>query len=342
MSGSNKTTSSRHSDGKTKEFVCLGGILQLIKEKCDDNTDIYGFEKPRKSENLRNVYDKWDKEYSIYRIKRKEKWDVLLRRSGVLSKNSPDTLSKHGHNALLKHIHDPLTLSGGNQGPIFPELDKKIKRYIRKGIPLEYRGSVWAHYSGAEDLRRKQPHLYGQLVENVDNTSRKDMESIERDLERTFPDNFYFKTNKEDSQVIGKLRRVLQAFAQFNPQIGYCQSLNFIAGLLLLFADETTTFWMLVTITSKIVPNMHDQTLEGANVDQHVFFLALKQQHHGLWRHICNISQYSSGSQLPQITLVVMSWFMSLFISSLPVETTLCFWDVLFWYVNILIIFIVF
>jgi hypothetical protein len=48
------------------------------------------------------------------------------------------------------------------------------------------------------------------------------------------------------------------------PQIGfffffdsgrYCQSMNFLAGSLLLFMDEETAFWMLVYMVEDLLPN---------------------------------------------------------------------------------------
>ena len=64
------------------------------------------------------------------------------------------------------------------------------------------------------------------------------------------------------------LRRVLQAFALHNQNIGYCQSLNFLAGLLLLFLDEDEekAFIMLNVITGVHLPGTHAKVLE-ANVD---------------------------------------------------------------------------
>ena len=50
------------------------------------------------------------------------------------------------------------------------------------------------------------------------------------------------------------LRRVLQAFALHNPDIGYCQSLNFVAGMMLLFLSEEEAFWLLVTVVEKLLP----------------------------------------------------------------------------------------
>ena len=67
---------------------------------------------------------------------------------------------------------------------------------------------------------------------------------------RTFPEHDYFDHGSGGDG----LRRVLQAFALHNPDIGYCQSLNFITGMLLLFLNEEDAFWLLVTIVETLLP----------------------------------------------------------------------------------------
>jgi len=54
------------------------------------------------------------------------------------------------------------------------------------------------------------------------------------------------------------------------PRIGYCQSLNFLAGLLLLFLPEEKAFWMLYIMTQTHLPRTHEMNLEGSSVDQWV------------------------------------------------------------------------
>ena len=67
---------------------------------------------------------------------------------------------------------------------------------------------------------------------------------ISKDLVRTFPYHPYYK--KEEN--LKKLERVLVAYANRNPSVGYCQSMNFISGILLLFLSEENTFWVLCTL----------------------------------------------------------------------------------------------
>ena len=44
------------------------------------------------------------------------------------------------------------------------------------------------------------------------------------------------------------LRRVLLAYSLYNPVIGYCQSMNFLADFLLLRMDEEGAFWTMVAL----------------------------------------------------------------------------------------------
>ena len=42
------------------------------------------------------------------------------------------------------------------------------------------------------------------------------------------------------------LRRVLRAYSYYDPEVGYCQGMNFIAGMFLTLMTEEEAFWLLV------------------------------------------------------------------------------------------------
>lgn len=49
-----------------------------------------------------------------------------------------------------------------------------------------------------------------------------------------------------------ELRNVLRTYALFNPEVEYCQGMNYIAGLLLMvFQDQETAFYCLITIVGR-------------------------------------------------------------------------------------------
>ena len=58
---------------------------------------------------------------------------------------------------------------------------------------------------------------------------------IEKDLERTFPDNPSFSKGKPSYT---KLFKILRAISVHSPELGYVQGFNFLAGHLLKFIQD--------------------------------------------------------------------------------------------------------
>lgn len=298
--------------------------------------DRYGFKKGTPHIDVAS-YDAWNRQYSEYLKHRKLKWIELMRENGQSLTQPTD----------------------------FPSKSTKMRRYVRKGIPPEYRGAAWFWYSGGHTHLERNPGLYDRLVEQVlASPSNDDKEHIERDLHRTFPDNMHFKpdraasigtdktatghgssnpkycSNLPETPIIHSLRRVLYAFSIHNTKVGYTQSLNFIAGLLLLFLPEEKAFWMLHVITTEFLPGTHEISLEGANVDLWILMVVLKESLPAIYTKVASTTPTSSRSKpptittttrLPDITLGLTNWLMSMFIGSLPFESALRVWDMFFY-----------
>lgn len=60
------------------------------------------------------------------------------------------------------------------------------------------------------------------------------MAAVFRDLNRTFPNEPYFDQNAYGLIGQATLERILGRIAGKYPEMGYCQSMNFICGFLLL------------------------------------------------------------------------------------------------------------
>ncbi|KAL8817995.1 MAG: hypothetical protein Q9223_003277 [Gallowayella weberi] len=277
-----------------------------------ETRDQYGFLKASRYVDIKQ-YDKWESLYAPVQFRRAKKFTTYMREQGCATSFPAQ----------------------------FPDRSPKTLRYIRKGIPPAWRGAAWFYYSGGSSLLETNPDTYSSLVSRsaTSELSSNDIESIERDLHRTFPDNIYFKpdqpvTQGSETALLSSLRRLLRAFAIYCPQIGYCQSLNFLAGLLLLFLPEEKAFWMLHIITTDHLPGTHDISLEGANVDLWVLMLALKESNPSVWAKV-GVGDEERGSihtaRLPPISLCTTSWFMSMFIGTLPIESVLRVWDVVFY-----------
>lgn len=197
----------------------------------------------------------------------------------------------------------------------------KMKRYIRKGIPANHRAGVWMEVSGAAKLRREEPDLY-QAMLTIPSTNQVALDQITTDLPRTFPNNIYFDT-RDPASYQKPLYNVLLAFSNTNPTIGYCQGLNYIAGLILLVTkDEDSTFWLLKVLAEQILPDYYTPSMPGLLTDIKVLSELIKQEVPSVARHVEKL-------QLPW-ALVCSKWFICLFSEVLPTETVLRVWDCLF------------
>lgn len=325
-----------------------------------EDRDTYGFLKGSRFVSL-DAYDTFEAAYGPILERRKEKWDALFNECNIV-------IGPNGPSAM-------------------PGRSNKVKRYVRKGIPSEYRGMAWYLYSNAYDMHRRNGGLYNQLCEQIQAAQQQGRtavavdasEAIERDLHRTFPENIKFKATPKRRKgeetptsaswqdldttkvpMLQSLRRVLLAFALYAPQIGYCQSLNYLAGLLLLFLDEEKAFWTMGALVLDILPGAayYGPSMEASNVDQAVLMILLAERCPEIYDAIrkttaamgfdavaakepgfrtgAAMSTASTlmpdGTPLPAISLITSGWFLTCFAGgALPIETALRVWDCVFY-----------
>ena len=76
---------------------------------------------------------------------------------------------------------------------------------------------------------------------------------IDKDLDRTFPTHPYFSIQEKGGVGQKALRNILQAYAVYNSEVGYCQSMNFIAGFILMMSGsrEKEAFWFFSSVLTK-------------------------------------------------------------------------------------------
>ncbi|KAG7279319.1 hypothetical protein CRUP_025137 [Coryphaenoides rupestris] len=190
----------------------------------------------------------------------------------------------------------------------------KLKRYVRKGVPNEHRALVWMCTSGAKEQLDRNPGYYQSVL-----GAQHDPKLVE--AIRT--ENVLFR--KSSNACLQKeLFNVLAAYGQHNPAVGYCQGMNFIAGLLLLITmDEEKSFWLLEALLGRILPDYYTPSMLGLKTDQEVLGELVRERVPGVWGVMTEHGVMWS--------LVVSRWFICLYIDVLPVETVLRIWDCLFY-----------
>ncbi|XP_066863188.1 TBC1 domain family member 8 isoform X3 [Kogia breviceps] len=204
---------------------------------------------------------------------------------------------------------------------------EKIRKLVAMGIPESLRGKLWLLFSDAVTDLTSHPGYYGNLVEESMGKCCLVTEEIERDLHRSLPEHPAF----QNETGIAALRRVLTAYAHRNPRIGYCQSMNILTSLLLLYAEEEEAFWLLVAVCERMLPDYFNHRViatslwppfPGAQVDQSVFEELIKEQLPELAEHMRDLSALASIS---------LSWFLTLFLSIMPLESAVNVVDCFFY-----------
>ncbi|XP_055690452.1 TBC1 domain family member 9 [Lutzomyia longipalpis] len=194
----------------------------------------------------------------------------------------------------------------------------EVANLVLQGIPDRLREEVWLTFSGAIHDRDMNPGLYEDLVEKSMVKYTPAHDEIERDLHRSLPEHPAFHTE----EGIDALRRVLQAYAFRNPQIGYCQAMNIVSSVFLVFCDEENAFWLLARLCETLLPDYYNDKVVGAQIDQGVLNELISEFLPNLYERL---------DQLGMIKMISLSWFLTIFLSVMPYESALHVIDCFFY-----------
>ncbi|KAJ5076140.1 tbc1 domain family member whacked [Anaeramoeba ignava] len=198
----------------------------------------------------------------------------------------------------------------------FEKKKKKIGKQVIKGIPNSLRKEAWLRLSGSFEMlsNEKYSELYNNCLKKKD---PKFQEMIVNDVKRTFSTNRFYK--EKDGKE--KLIRVLTAIAAYDPQIGYCQGMSSIAGLLLFYMDEKESFLTFLSLLERY--HMSGTFRPG-------FPLILIQMHQwkrSLEKNLPKIHQHFKENEIiPEYYANV--WFITLFADLISFDSLLRIWDV--------------
>ena len=112
---------------------------------------------------------------------------------------------------------------------------------IKSGVPRAKRGEVWLML--ADQFHKNHPPVdvsafpnynvpYQELLKNL----TEHQHAIFMDIGRTFPNHEYYKCPFGMGQL--SLFNILKAYSILDPELGYCQGLAFICGVLLLHVSK--------------------------------------------------------------------------------------------------------
>ncbi len=208
-----------------------------------------------------------------------------------------------------------------------PSSPPELQRLSRAGAPPAVRASWWRRAS--DEINPPRPAGYYEATVRRalgrGSAAKTYAKQIDKDLHRTFASLHGLRV--PESEAIVALRNVLMAFAQHNPAVGYCQSMNFIAAVLLLVLDEESAFGALAALVERVMPGHFDAALTMARVDQQVVTQLLRQEDAELVTHLERLG-------LPPAIAITQWLFTAMVGSALPLGALLRVWDALFYEVR--------
>lgn len=195
-----------------------------------------------------------------------------------------------------------------------------LVQLILMGIPNQFRTMMWQVISGSYYYALDEGIPYSYYLQQVheairpNNTStdiaiekfRFCYEDIQKDVNRSCPSHPFYERN---GPGVKSLSNILCAFAWRNPVIGYCQGMNIVASVFLLFLNERETFFLLCSLVEDILPDYYSKSMIGSLVDVKVFEILLEKYAPKI---------FSTITQSGSVSAIVVPWFMCLFIGTLP------------------------
>ena len=179
---------------------------------------------------------------------------------------------------------------------------KKIEKRIKKGIPDGCRNMVWCKILLYDlDLNNLKDISY-----YYDMGTPKGESTILVDIPRTMPKVSMFK----DGAIKSSLYRILRAYSNSDPELGYFQGIAFIAGIFLLYMDEKSAFQCFTSIMNGKRHKLRDFYING--------FQGLREAN-TIWDYIIKLKFKKIHKKIHDVCLEPMlytpSWFLCAFMN---------------------------
>ncbi|XP_006882765.1 PREDICTED: TBC1 domain family member 4 isoform X1 [Elephantulus edwardii] len=199
-----------------------------------------------------------------------------------------------------------------------------IHTSLREGVPKSRRGEIWQFLALQYRLRHRLPNKqqppdvsYKELLKQL--TAQQ--HAILVDLGRTFPTHPYFSVQLGAGQL--SLFNLLKAYSLLDKEVGYCQGISFVAGVLLLHMREEQAFEMLKFLMYDLgFRKQYRPDMMSLQIQMYQLSRLLHDYHRELYNHL------EENEISP--SLYAAPWFLTLFASQFPLGFVARVFDIIF------------
>lgn len=141
-----------------------------------------------------------------------------------------------------------------------PTVKEKLHSRVYKGIPNSLRTEAWCKLLQVEKVKKENKGKYVEMMRLARKYST-DARQIDSDVNRQFREHLHYRERYSIKQQ--SLFNVLTAYAMYNSEVGYCQGMSGLAGVLLMYMDEEDAFWAVHVLLTNPKYAMHGLYKEG-------------------------------------------------------------------------------
>ncbi|XP_061735749.1 TBC1 domain family member 4 isoform X3 [Nerophis ophidion] len=200
----------------------------------------------------------------------------------------------------------------------------QLYRALCQGVPKSRRGEVWLLLCHQHRLCHRLPQRqhspdtpYRDLLKQL--TAQQ--HAILVDLGRTFPSHEYFSAQLGAGQL--SLYNLLKAYSLLDTEVGYCQGVSFVAGVLLLHMSEEQAFDALKFLMYDLgIRRQYKPDMVSLQIQMYQLSRLLHDYHRDLYNHL---EEYEICP-----SLYAAPWFLTLFASQFPLGFVSRIFDFLF------------
>lgn len=197
--------------------------------------------------------------------------------------------------------------------------DEKLRRRVFKGIPNKMRATVWPKLLHIDRWMRENEGVYEKMCKLARRFTT-EARQVDADVNRQFREHMAYRERFSVKQK--SLFNVLTAYSVYNTEVGYCQGMAGVAGILLMYMDEEEAFWALNVFFTESKFAMHGLFIEG--FPKLTRFLT----HHDrlLTRFLPRLKKHFDKNNVDSI-LYSLKWFFVIFVERVPFSLALRIWD---------------